>query len=161
MDERRQAVWYQELESFGVGEVEQALRSLLEDTPTFAPRLGAVLNELRPRPPRWDEIWPCVSATLGRVSPTYRGERAALNAIRASCGEPVAAWVAVYGAKRLSLEPVFDPEVGGIVEARLRKSFTEQVKDRGASKRAAAKLQRLIGAEDSKQLEAGDEAGDV
>jgi hypothetical protein len=160
MDPQRQAVWFGELRGFSVAEVEYALRNLLESAPTFAPKLGQLLNELRPKPPAWEEIWPCVSRTLARVSPTYRGERAALDAIRAQCGDLAAGWAATYGVKRLSLEPVFDADAGGIIEARLRKSFTEQVRDPSARDRAQLRLQNALGAGKTRQLEAGDaEAG--
>lgn len=157
-DEMRRGAWYEMLKTYTPVDVQQAFERLLLTTPDFPPALGRVLTELQPQTATFDEVWNGFVKLCSRCSPTYSGEKEFLAQAREKLGPEAAGWIAVYGARRLSLEPYLDEREGSFILSRIRNSFKDQMSSHQSRTAALRALEsKLLDAPIVPELTTGDE----
>lgn len=124
MPEARQGAYATFLMRYDGKEVMDALGRLVESGQVFTPTPGEIRAAMQSAAPPWELAWAQVTAALRRLGD---GESAVLAELRETAGELVCGWVAMYGARRLAMEPVYDPDSGGAVLYRLRQSYADSM----------------------------------
>lgn len=126
-DEARAAAYFVLLEPFDVADVERALHVLVRTGSPFLPTVAEIVTAVEAREGSAEPTFAEAFRHLRRLLPRHaRDHEAGLRA----CAEVhplLASFVAAYGWRRLSLEPVEDPDRGGAVLRRIERSWEEHV----------------------------------
>lgn len=120
-DDRIEAFWPY-LRPYSADEVAVAVLAMARDGQRFAPTLADFLAYLEPDSvPTFLEAWRIVTDVLRRS----RGHPTVVLQLVEGEHPVVGSWIRAYGAQRLLLEPINDPDHGGAVMHRLAESYRE------------------------------------
>lgn len=131
--EDHEKAYYEVLKDFDAEQVEVAIRDQLERGEDFAPSAARLLKALRPLDHglTFEQVMQWIETAANRIG---ADERRTLHWLWTK-HEWAMAWVQQYGWDRLRMEPFNDPDTGGAVLWRLRKSWEAFVVDQEGNER--------------------------
>jgi hypothetical protein len=150
LDLKQEAAYARYLSHFEKAEVISAIDNLVLDGAIFMPLPGEIIVAMQPATPTFTEMWAAIEPVLRHASD--HGERGCIALIREQSGDLIAGWVTTYGAIRLSREPIYDMEIGGIVTNRLNVSWKDATGSHQQRELTANKANRLLGHAEVHQL---------